>query len=141
MQIRAQESRLLLETPIQVTMRIAVTSSTAFVCYFVIGMQLAVLPIFVHSQMGFSPLVAGLAVSAQYAATLITRPRAGIMSDTTGAKPTVTLGFILSIISGGLLMGSALLDRFHFGWATGVGLAVLFVSRFVLGTGASFIAP
>ena len=39
-------------------------------------MQLAVLPIFVHAQMGFSPLVAGLAVSAQYAATLITRPRA-----------------------------------------------------------------
>jgi predicted MFS family arabinose efflux permease len=130
----------LLETPIQVTTRIAVTSSTAFVCYFVIGMQLAVLPIFVHAQMGFSPLVAGLAVSAQYAATLITRPRAGIMSDTTGAKPTVTLGFILSIVSGALLVASAVLDHFHFGWSAGVALAVLFVSRFVLGTGESLIA-
>jgi predicted MFS family arabinose efflux permease len=128
------------ETPLQVTMRIAVTSSTAFVCYFVIGIQLAVLPIFVHAQMGFSPLVAGLAVSAQYAATLITRPRAGTMSDTTGAKPTVTLGFILSIVSGGLLVASALLGRLHFGWAIGVALAVLFVSRFVLGTGESLIA-
>jgi MFS family permease len=125
----------LLSTPIKTTARIAITAFLSFLCYLVIGMQLAVLPMFVHVTLKFSPLIAGITVSMQYVATLISRPRAGTMSDTTGAKRTVVIGLVASIISGALLIAAVLGER----WA-GISLAVIFVSRLFLGTGESLVA-
>jgi hypothetical protein len=51
-----------------------------------IGLLLTVLPDFVHLHLGLSPLWAGVAISAQYAATLVTRPRAGRMTDVLGPR-------------------------------------------------------
>ena len=56
------------------TLRIIATSVLIFVCYCTIGLQLAVVPGFVHLQLGYHAVVAGLAISAQYVATLSSRP-------------------------------------------------------------------
>ncbi|MGD0307075.1 MAG: MFS transporter [Candidatus Acidiferrales bacterium] len=124
---------------LQTTARIALTAFLSFLVYLVIGMQLAVMPMFAHVTLGFSPLIAGVVVSMQYVATLLSRPRAGTMSDTTGAKRTVTIGLWACIISGALLIVAAFGVRFGPSWPA-VALAVIFVSRLFLGTGESLVA-
>jgi MFS family permease len=77
------------------TLRIISTSVLIFVCYFTIGLQLAVVPGFVHLQLGYHAVVAGLAISAQYLATLSSRPIAGRMGDSVGAKRTTCWGLLV----------------------------------------------
>jgi MFS family permease len=125
----------LLSSSLNVTVKIAITASLSFLIYLVIGMQLAVMPVFAHVTLGFSPLMAGIVVSMQYVATLLSRPRSGIMSDTTGAKRTVVIGLWACIISGALLVAAS----FGVRWPL-LALAVIFVSRLFLGTGESLVA-
>jgi MFS family permease len=68
------------------TLRIIATFALIFVCYFIIGLQLAVVPVFVYWRLGFNPIIAGFAVSVQYVATPLSRPFAGRMGDTRGGK-------------------------------------------------------
>jgi hypothetical protein len=63
------------------TVRIIHTSLFSFFYYLTIGLLIAVLPGFVHLHLGLSPLWAGVAVGSQYLATLVTRPKAGRMTD------------------------------------------------------------
>lgn len=103
-----------------------------FICYVSIGLPLAVLPPFVHLRMGYSAMLAGLAISVQYIATLASRPWAGRISDHLGAKVSVLWGMAACTASGALLIGAAALYRMH-----GLSFAVLIVSRLVLGVGES----
>ena len=61
---------------------------------------MAVLPSVVHLQLGFNTVLAGLAVSAQYVATVLSRPQAGRMADSVGARRTVLSGLVACGISG-----------------------------------------
>lgn len=103
-----------------------------FICYVSIGLPLAVLPPFVHLRMGYSAVLAGLAISIQYIATLASRPWAGRISDHLGAKVSVLWGMACCTGSGAFLVGAALLHNIH--WLS---FAVLIVSRLVLGIGES----
>ena len=103
-----------------------------FICYVSIGLPLAVLPPFVHLSMGYSAVLAGLAISIQYIATLLSRPWAGRISDHMGAKVSVLWGMACCTVSGGLLVGAAALHQIH--WLS---FAVLIVSRLALGVGES----
>jgi MFS family permease len=117
------------------TLRIIATSVLIFVCYFTIGLQLAVVPGFVHLQLGYHAVVAGLAISAQYVATLSSRPIAGRMGDSVGAKQTTCSGLLVCATSGLVLVVSA--------WLMGdplASLCVLIVSRLSLGFGESWVA-
>lgn len=49
-----------------------------FASYLTIGLPLAVLPGYVHDVMGFSAFWAGLVISLQYFATLLSRPHADV---------------------------------------------------------------
>uniref|UniRef100_A0AAU6WU44 MFS transporter n=2 Tax=Chryseobacterium TaxID=59732 RepID=A0AAU6WU44_9FLAO len=40
-----------------------------FLGYFIIGLSLSVLPIFINKNLGFSLLIAGLVISLQYVST------------------------------------------------------------------------
>src|SRR5450631_109274 len=42
-----------------------------FACYLAIGVQLAILPSYVHLNLGFSTVLAGLIISVEYVATVI----------------------------------------------------------------------
>jgi MFS family permease len=103
-----------------------------FICYVSIGLPLAVLPPFVHLHMGYSTVLAGLAISIQYIATLASRPWAGRISDHMGAKISVLWGMACCTASGALLVAAALLSDVH--WLS---FAVLIVSRLMLGVGES----
>ncbi|MEX3966233.1 MFS transporter [Paraburkholderia sp. EG286B] len=103
-----------------------------FLCYLTIGIPLAVLPGYVHNDLGFSTVVAGAAISVQYIATLCSRALAGRSADTLGPKKTVTIGLTICGASGVLLLLGTLVDH----WP-GLSLALLVVSRLLLGCGES----
>ncbi|MGA3335347.1 MAG: MFS transporter [Terracidiphilus sp.] len=103
-----------------------------FICYISIGLPLAVLPPFVHLRMGYSAVLAGLAISIQYIATLASRPWAGRISDHMGAKVSVLWGMACCTLSGAFLIGVAALREVH--WLS---FSVLIVSRLLLGVGES----
>jgi len=52
-----------------------------FATYLTIGLPLAVLPGFVHDNLGYSAFWAGVVISLQYIATLLSRPYAGRFAD------------------------------------------------------------
>src|ERR1700678_1623455 len=113
------------------TLRIIATAILSFACYITIGMQLAVVPSFVHLTLHFSAVIAGLAVSVQYVATLASRPFAGHTSDTKGAKRATASGLCSIIASGALFTIAAFLR--HDALAS---LLALCLSRLGLGCGA-----
>ena len=104
-----------------------------FVCYLSIGLPLAVLPPYVHLRMGFSAALAGLVISIQYIATLLSRPWAGRISDRAGAKVSVLWGMGTCTTSGALLVAAAVAMHFSH-W---ISLSLLIASRLVLGVGES----
>jgi MFS family permease len=103
-----------------------------FICYLSFGLQLAVLPPYVHYRMGYSAALAGLVISIQYIATLVSRPWAGRISDRAGAKLSVLCGLGACTTSGALLVAVAALHAIP--WLS---FATLIASRLVLGVGES----
>lgn len=103
-----------------------------FICYLSIGLPLAVLPAFVHLRMGMHAAMAGMVISIQYIATFLSRPWAGRISDTVGAKISVIWGMAACTLSGVLLLVAVAV---HFSaWMT---LGALIASRLALGVGES----
>ena len=117
------------------TLRIIATAILSFACYLTIGMQLAVVPSFVHLTLHFSAVIAGLAVSVQYVATLASRPFAGHTSDTKGAKRATASGLCSIMLSGVLFTAAVFLHR-----DPRTSLSLLCLSRLVLGFGESWVA-
>lgn len=116
-----------------VTLQIISIVIFTFLCYLSIGIPIAVVPGYVHSNLGYSSVIAGLAISVQYLATFVTRPLAGRMTDAVGAKKTVQRGMIGCAVSGVLLILSAALHKFP-----AASLSVLIASRLALGLAESF---
>jgi MFS family permease len=108
--------------------------SFTFVCYLCIGLPLAILPAYVHLRMGFSAALAGLVISIQYIATFLSRPWAGRISDTAGAKVSTQWGMAACTLSGVLL---AIAPMLHLRRATWLSIAFLIASRLALGVGES----
>lgn len=94
--------------PPRVLLPILGTVAFTFATYLTIGLSLSVLPGFVHDKLGFGAMLAGLAISMQYVATLISRPHAGRMADARGPKRTVQTGLTMCAVSGALLLIGAL---------------------------------
>ncbi len=107
----------------------------SLVCYLTIGIQLAVLPGYVHLTLGYSTMLAGLIVSAEYVATVLTRPWAGWIVDRRGARTSVVIGQLLCGASGVLTLASAFAHRLP--W---LGLLLLFAARLALGASESLVA-
>jgi MFS family permease len=107
----------------------------SFICYVSIGLPLAVLPPYVHLRMGYSAVLAGLAISIQYIATLASRPWAGRISDQMGAKVSVLWGLVCCTAGGAFVVGAALLHEIH--WLS---FAALIASRLALGLGESLVS-
>jgi predicted MFS family arabinose efflux permease len=113
---------------------IASTVFITFVGYATIALPLAVVPIYVHTKLGYGTTVAGFAVSLQYVATVLSRARVGQMADTVGPKITVLRGLAASLAGGGLMVLSGL-----FAGRPALGLGLLLPSRLALGIGESLI--
>jgi MFS family permease len=110
------------------------TVAFTFAAYLTIGLSLAVLPGFVHGNLGFGAMLAGLAISMQYVATLVSRPHAGRMADTLGPKRTVLTGLTMCAASGALL----LLGAFAVGRPV-LSLGLILLARLALGCAESCV--
>lgn len=117
----------------QLNKRILSVIIFTFFCYLSVGLPLAVLPGFVKNHLGFSSFIAGLIISIQYFATLLSRPQSGRLADRFGPKRVVMLGLLCCGMSGVLTIVAALLS----GWPW-LSLALLAIGRLFLGVGESF---
>lgn len=115
------------------TLRILSILVFNFANYLTIGLPLAILPGYVHDHLGYSAFWAGLVISLQYFATLLSRPHAGRYADKVGPKKVVMFG-----LSGCLLSGVFYLLALWFDASPAASLALLCVGRLLLGAGQSF---
>ncbi|WPP01994.1 MFS transporter [Pseudomonas sp. HR96] len=122
------------DTQHNVTLQIVSIVFYTFIAFFCIGLPIAVLPGYVHDQLGFSPMIAGLTIGSQYLATLISRPGAGRAADTLGTKKAVVVGLAGIAASGALTLLSTLLQSLP-----DASLSLLIIARLVLGASQGLI--
>lgn len=115
-----------------VLLRILPISFVNFCTYLGVGVPLAVLPAYVVDELGYGPVLAGLSVSSQFLATVVTRSLAGRMSDAIGARRTVLYGLAAALVAGLLLTGAGALQAMPL-----LAYAAIVASRLLLGFGES----
>ncbi|MCA4077536.1 MFS transporter [Pseudomonas kurunegalensis] len=85
-----------------ITLQILSIVFYTFIAFLCIGLPIAVLPSYVHDQLGFGAVIAGVTIGLQYLATLLSRPFAGRVADTLGGKQATRFG-LLGIAGCGVL--------------------------------------
>src|SRR2546430_6560321 len=73
-----------------------------FLVYLTVGAPLPVIPLFVNDRLGFDPIIVGIVIGAQAAATLLARPLAGGLSGKRGTPAAGMIGALSSGLGGGL---------------------------------------
>jgi MFS family permease len=111
-----------------ITLQIVSIVFYTFVAFLCIGLPIAVMPGYVHNQLGFSAVVAGLVIGSQYLATLLSRPVAGRICDTIGTKRAIVYGLTGIALSGVLTVVAILLESF-----ASASLVILVIARLILG--------
>lgn len=99
-----------------------------FLGYFIIGLSLSVLPIFINKSLGFSLVVAGLVISLQYVSTFFLRAYSGKMIDGKGPKPAVLYSML-----GFSLTGIFLIAAYYFKALPYLSLIFLIITRLLTG--------
>ena len=94
----------------QLNLRIISIVVFTCICYLSIGLPLAVLPGYIHYQLGYRTFVAGIVISLQYISTLISRPHAGRYTDIWGPKKVVSLGIVCCLLSGAFTLLAVVLQ-------------------------------
>ncbi|OON39409.1 MFS transporter [Izhakiella australiensis] len=120
------------QSALRLNLRILSVIIFNFASFLTIGLPLAVLPGYVHDVMGFSAFWAGLVISLQYFATLLSRPHAGRYADRWGPKKVVVLGLCGCFLSGLCYLLAALFSSMPL-----VSLILLCAGRLILGVGQS----
>lgn len=121
-----------------ITLQIVNIVVFTFVAFLSIGIPLAVLPSYVHDDLAYGSVLAGVVISSQYVATLLSRPLAGATADRLGAKKAVLFGLMGCALSGALTLISTSIQA----WPSAslglllAGRVVLGVSQGLVGTGA-----
>jgi MFS family permease len=122
------------QRPLAVTLQVVSIVLFTFIGYLNIGIPLAVLPGYVHSDLGFGAVAAGLVISVQYLATLLSRPYSSKIIDNRGAKKAVIYGLAGCGLSGVFMLVSAWLHSLPL-----LSLICLFIGRLVLGSAESLV--
>ncbi|WP_448675671.1 MFS transporter [Pseudomonas sp. LY-1] len=122
------------QRPMAVTLQVVSIVLFTFIGYLNIGIPLAVLPGYVHSELGFGAVIAGLVISVQYLATLLSRPYAGRIIDNLGSKRAVLIG-----LAGCGLSGVFMLLAAWFSSLPALSLGNLLIGRLVLGSAESLV--
>jgi predicted MFS family arabinose efflux permease len=119
---------------LSITLQIVSIVFYTFIAFLCIGLPIAVLPGYVHEQLGFSAVVAGLTIGSQYLATLLSRPMAGRLLDSVGTKRAIVYGLSGIVLSGVLTLLSTLLQGFPL-----PSLLILIAGRLLLGVAQGLI--
>ncbi|WP_312765875.1 MFS transporter [Epilithonimonas sp.] len=99
-----------------------------FIGYFIIGLSLSVLPIFISKGLGFSMLVAGIVISLQYMMTFLMRAYSGKIIDSKGPKPAVLISML-----GFAFTGLVLIMAYYFRFSPIISLLFLIITRLFTG--------
>jgi len=103
-----------------------------FLVYLTIGAPLPVIPLFVNDRLGFDPIIVGIVIGAQAAATLLARPLAGGVSDKRGTRAAVMIGALISVLAGVFYFIGSLLEA-----SPVASLVAIIAGRMALGLGDS----
>src|SRR5207248_2653252 len=103
-----------------------------FLVYLTIGAPLPVIPLFVNDRLGFDPIIVGIVIGAQAAATLLARPLAGGFSDRRGTRAAVMVGALISALAGVFYFTGTLVE-----FSPAASLAAIIAGRMALGIGDS----
>ena len=122
------------QRPLAITLQVVSIVLFTFIGYLNIGIPLAVLPGYVHNHLGYGTVIAGLVISVQYLATLLSRPYASRYIDTRGSKRAVMVGLAGCGLSGVFRLVSSWLTSMP-AWS----LASLLIGRLVLGSAESLV--
>lgn len=122
------------QRPLAITLQVVSIVLFTFIDYLNIGIPLAVLPGYVHNHLGYGTVIAGLVISVQYLATLLSRPYASRFIDTRGSKRAVMIGLAGCGLSGVFMLVSSWLTSMP-AWS----LASLLIGRLVLGSAESLV--
>jgi MFS family permease len=117
-----------------ITLQIVSIVFYTFIAFLCIGLPIAVIPGYVHDQLGFSTVIAGLTIGSQYLATLLSRPLAGRVADSIGTKRAIVYGLSGIAVSGLLTLLATLLDSLPM-----VSLTILIIGRVFLGVAQGLI--
>lgn len=102
--------------------------SFTFIGYFIIGLSLSVLPIFISKTLGFSLIVAGIVISIQYVATFFLRAYSGKIIDGKGPKLAVLYSMIAFSVTGVFLI-----IAYYFKFSPILSLTFLVITRLLTG--------
>jgi len=127
-------SRAETQRPMAVTLQVVSIVLFTFIGYLNIGIPLAVLPGYVHTDLGFGAIAAGLVISVQYLATLLSRPYSSRIIDIHGSKKAVLIGLAGCGLSGVFMLLADMLES----WPM-MSLISLFIGRLVLGSAESLV--
>lgn len=119
---------------LSITLQIVSIVFYTFIAFICIGLPIAVIPGYVHGELGFSAVIAGITIGSQYLATLLSRPMAGRISDNVGTKRAIVLGLSGILLSGVLTFIATLVQSLPL-----LSLGILIVSRLLLGVAQGLI--
>ena len=122
------------DPPASVAAALAPIMAAVLVGFLVIGAALPVLPLHVHGDLGFGPVMVGTVAGCQFAAALVARIWSGRVADRRGPKLAVLTGLVAAAAAGLLYLLSL-----SFLQMPSVSVAVLLAGRAVLGGAESFI--
>ena len=108
--------------------------AVVLVAYLIIGIAMPVLPLYVHTELGLSTFMVGVAAGIEFAAALVSRFWSGRYADTRGAKRAMIVGLAMGTISGLLYLASL-----RFAASPTAAIAILLVGRVFLGGCESFV--
>ena len=117
-----------------ITLQIVSIVFYTFIAFLCIGLPIAVIPGYVHDQLGFSEVIAGVTIGTQYLSTLLSRPLAGRVADSIGTKRAIVYGLSGIAASGLLTLLATLLDSQPM-----VSLTILIIGRVCLGVAQGLI--
>lgn len=101
-----------------------------FFGFLAVGIPIAALSLHVHHTLGFAPLIVGLVIGLQSAATVLVRHQAGTVADQAGPRKAVMLGLPTAALSGVFYILSVVLPL---GPTAAVG--VIIAGRLLMGVG------
>ncbi|OZY31506.1 MFS transporter [Pseudomonas lundensis] len=122
------------QRPLAITLQVVSIVLFTFIGYLNIGIPLAVLPGYVHNHLGYGTVIAGLVISVQYLATLLSRPYASRIIDNLGSKRAVMYGLAGCGVSGVFMLVSNWLSAMP-----ALSLTSLLIGRLVLGSAESLV--
>ncbi len=117
-----------------ITLQIVSIVFYTFIAFLCIGLPIAVIPGYVHDQLGFSAVIAGVTIGSQYLSTLLSRPLAGRVADSIGTKRAIVYGLSGIAVSGLLTLLATLLDSQPM-----ASLTILIIGRVCLGVAQGLI--